>query len=75
MDYKELFKDVQCVTCFDKFVLVYLVEDCLVQCEKTSEEISVSVKYLSLNDEEQRKGWYKKNIFNLPLYQAFIIDC
>lgn len=71
MDYKEMFKDVQCVTCYDNFVLEYFIDDCFVQCEKTSEKISVSVKYLSLNDDEERKVWFRKNIFNLPLYQAF----
>ena len=72
MDYKEMFKDVQCVTCFDKFVLEYFIEDCFVQCEKTSDKISISVKYLSLNDEKQKKDWYKKNILSLPLYQSFV---
>lgn len=71
MDFLELTKEVECVSCFDKYVLEYFIDDCFVHIENTR-PITINVNKLSLKDDKQIQEWYKKNIYDLPLYRKFI---
>lgn len=63
--------NVECVTCFDNYILEYFVNGAFVHIEKTK-PIIINVKYITFNNEQQQKEWYNKNIYSLPLYKKFI---
>lgn len=71
MDFLELTQGVQCVSCFDKYVLEYFIDECFVHIENTR-PITIKVKYLTLKNENQIQEWYNHNIYDLPLYRQFI---
>ena len=64
--------NVECVTCFDNYILEYFVDDgAFVHIEKTK-PIIINVKYITFKNEQQQKEWYNKNIYSLPLFKKFI---
>lgn len=71
MDYLELYKDVECVACFDRYVLEYFIDGCYVHIENTT-PLTINVKYLELTDEKQVVEWNERNIYSLPIFKKFM---
>ncbi len=71
MKHTDLFYKVECVSCFDNYVLEYFIDGAFVHIEKTN-PITINVKYVDFENEDQQKEWYDKNIYSLPLYQKFM---
>ncbi len=72
---ERMFKDVECVSCFDSCVLEYFIDGAFVHVEKYINKSSptiINVKYINFKNKQQKKEWYNKNIYSLPLYKKFI---
>lgn len=63
--------NIECLSCFDNYVLEYFIDDAFVHIEK-GKPVTINVKYKDFKNEQQQKEWYNKNIYSLPLYKKFI---
>lgn len=70
-------EDIQCITCFDAYVLEYYIKDCRIRVERNNNNFAICI--ISYDENGERldkndfdKAWREKNIYNQAIYQKFI---
>lgn len=71
-------QDIQCITCLDKYVLEYYINDCRVRVERLyNSKFNISIIAYDENGNrisQKRfdKTWKEKNIYNQAIVKKFV---